>query len=319
MLLTTEVEIKITKKNIDWFLNKGYQVNRKEKVLVQTQDLQPNSTTPIQYKCDICKKNIKEITYRDYFRHQFDYDCCEECQRKLYFKKNESLRFEDVKHYVEIESNSGCKLLSTEYNRNSDLLHFQCKCGNDFWAQYFNFTHGNKRQCNECGLKNKSGENCYKWKGGRPDLNHQLRETKEYKEWRKSVVKRDNYTCQCCGSKKLLRAHHIKNFMEFEDLRFNIENGITLCSHCHDVEFKGSFHYIYGVTNNNEDQLNNYIKDYQNGTFDFIKKGLNWNTFVGKFDLNDLTIKSMNGNVIDLCNYFKHHDNKKINIEIMKI
>lgn len=56
-----------------------------------------------------------------------------------------------------------------------------------------------------------------------------------YKEWRKDVFERDNYTCQKCGKEGNgdLNAHHIKSFANFPDERFNIENGITLCINCH--------------------------------------------------------------------------------------
>ena len=60
------------------------------------------------------------------------------------------------------------------------------------------------------------------------------RNTKEYSEWRESVYKRDKYTCQIC--KKVggnLNAHHIKEYAKFPELRFEIDNGITLCEECH--------------------------------------------------------------------------------------
>lgn len=56
--------------------------------------------------------------------------------------------------------------------------------------------------------------------------------------WRKSVFKRDNYTCQKCGDSKggNLNAHHIIPFSVDESLRFDVSNGITLCTKCHKKE-----------------------------------------------------------------------------------
>ncbi len=68
-----------------------------------------------------------------------------------------------------------------------------------------------------------------------------LRKTYEYRQWRKAVFKRDNYTCQKCnirnkkglGKTIILEAHHIKPFALYIELRFNINNGLTLCKKCH--------------------------------------------------------------------------------------
>lgn len=52
--------------------------------------------------------------------------------------------------------------------------------------------------------------------------------------WAKDILKRDNYMCQKCNLKdKKLHAHHIKSWKEFKDLRFDMDNGITLCASCH--------------------------------------------------------------------------------------
>jgi hypothetical protein len=55
----------------------------------------------------------------------------------------------------------------------------------------------------------------------------------EYIEWRTSVFTRDNYTCQKCGSHKDLNAHHIRSWHSHPDLRFDINNGLTVCRNCH--------------------------------------------------------------------------------------
>jgi hypothetical protein len=73
------------------------------------------------------------------------------------------------------------------------------------------------------------------YKDGRCGERLLLRAGLKFKNWRKKVFKRDNYTCQHCGDNKggNLEAHHIKEFSKYPKLRFNISNGITLCKVCH--------------------------------------------------------------------------------------
>jgi len=78
------------------------------------------------------------------------------------------------------------------------------------------------------------GKNCHLWKGGVTKLNAQVRTSIEYKNWRRAVFERDDYTCQKCeernGDKEV---HHIKSFAQHPELRFKVSNGITLCPSCH--------------------------------------------------------------------------------------
>ena len=74
---------------------------------------------------------------------------------------------------------------------------------------------------------------------GRTPLNQQIRRSYKYRIWREAVFERDNYTCQECGAKcgngkrVILNADHIKPFAYFPKLRFDINNGRTLCIECH--------------------------------------------------------------------------------------
>ena len=59
-------------------------------------------------------------------------------------------------------------------------------------------------------------------------------------KWRKLVFERDDYRCLDCGIKSgeidrkiILQADHIYPFALFPRLRFDINNGRTLCIDCH--------------------------------------------------------------------------------------
>lgn len=60
------------------------------------------------------------------------------------------------------------------------------------------------------------------------------RRSQEYKHWRKQIWLRDNFKCRignedCCGR---IEVHHILSWSEYPELRYQINNGITLC-HAH--------------------------------------------------------------------------------------
>lgn len=103
------------------------------------------------------------------------------------------------------------------------------------------------------------GEKNPRWKGG-VKYHRQERSTPEYIEWRKHVYDRDKYTCKCCGARNgnghsvNLNAHHIRNWKGNPELRYDVENGITLCVPCHIL-----FHSIYGKKYNDEVQLENFF------------------------------------------------------------
>lgn len=102
-----------------------------------------------------------------------------------------------------------------------------------------------------------TGERHWNWKGGITPMNLKIRNSLESKEWRNSVFARDDWTCQKCGKRGIeLRAHHILSFFQHAELKFAINNGITLCRNCH-----SKFHKIYGRKANTKKELKEFLKN----------------------------------------------------------
>ena len=98
---------------------------------------------------------------------------------------------------------------------------------------------------------NKKGKESHAWKGGLTPENKIIRKSIEFRLWRESVFARDNWTCQKCEEVGgTIHPHHIKGFAQYPELRFAIDNGITLCIDCHRL-----FHTIYGTKDINEEQI----------------------------------------------------------------
>jgi hypothetical protein len=78
-------------------------------------------------------------------------------------------------------------------------------------------------------------ENHYRWIRDRSLINKKERNNPEYKQWRLEVYKKDNYKCKMenCDCKGKIIAHHILPWHNFPELRYNINNGITLCQFHH--------------------------------------------------------------------------------------
>lgn len=99
------------------------------------------------------------------------------------------------------------------------------------------------------------GEKSYLWKGGISSENNKIRNSPISREWRMQVFIKDAYTCQKTNVKGCeLEAHHICNFADFPELRFDPDNGITLSKEKH-----REFHKIYGRKDNSKEQMEEFI------------------------------------------------------------
>lgn len=92
------------------------------------------------------------------------------------------------------------------------------------------------------------GDESFNWKGGKTELSRAIRNSIEYKDWRRYVLARDNYTCNLCGERGgKLCIDHIKplravirdsKITTMQEARacadvWNTCNGRALCEPCH--------------------------------------------------------------------------------------
>jgi hypothetical protein len=167
--------------------------------------------------CASCGKPVKVDWNNKNSKRKY---CCTEC----YFK--------DIYAQVEVTC-AGCGKPMVVFKSRTEYYH-KLYCSTECYKQYglrFSFGYiGNKKY----------------------DLiRSRLASTAEYLRWKSYILKRDNYSCQKCGSDTDLRVHHIqalyfivkkynpdlslflldkiRNSPEFK----STENGVTLCNSCH--------------------------------------------------------------------------------------
>lgn len=111
-------------------------------------------------------------------------------------------------------------------------------CGNTFSNGSRPITHFSKRKfcSSECAKEGQTrlyGEDNPRWK---PDARRKNRRGR-HGSWARAVISRDKATCQRCGATEVeLHAHHIKPYADHPDLRWDLDNGETLCFKCHWAE-----------------------------------------------------------------------------------
>ena len=86
-----------------------------------------------------------------------------------------------------------------------------------------------------------TGENNPNWKGA--EISDDVRERRSYvaKKWRETCLNRDQFRCQLCGATERLHVHHVLEYKDHPEQRWNVNNGITVCYRCHEKIHQRSF------------------------------------------------------------------------------
>lgn len=127
---------------------------------------------------------------------------CLICNEQFFKKQNRSL----------ISWNNDAKFCSRKCNNNSKIGHTPWNKGLKGFQIAWNK-----------GVPGLKGENNGAWRGT------------DDKYWRNKARERDQYVCQGCGLNEpdILEVDHIKPKSKFPELRYVLENLITLCPNCH--------------------------------------------------------------------------------------
>jgi hypothetical protein len=108
-----------------------------------------------------------------------------------------------------------------------------------------------------------AGEKNPNWKGGITPIVRLIRAGEAYRLWRLRVFQRDGFMCRKCESSSNIEAHHLTPFsliisrhaittleqaLKCPEL-WDEDNGLTLCSTCHDSEKRKTWNLILGTVN----------------------------------------------------------------------
>lgn len=262
-------------------INKKYNFCCKEcynKAIKENKQLNGNYRGGKNVKCHQCGKEIYKTPSE--IKNNKNNFCSQKCLGEWHSK---NLIGEKASNYKGALITKICKACGEEfatYHKNQIYCSIPCRdkfttnrkiikcvnCHTDFERTASAIYWSNRRGCENvfCSAKCKQeyhvGENHPNWIKDRDllkDQNKSIRWSKDMSDWRKSIYNRDDYTCQMCGSKSskdnavILNAHHIERFVDNEELRFDVDNGITLCEDCHKL--------TYGKEKDFEEQFKNII------------------------------------------------------------
>ena len=275
MLIDKVVVMKWNSKNIKYYESLGYHYTKiKDTFWVNVYDLPKYSRIKVQVKCDYCGMVFYK-TWMHYIQSINNQYVCKDCCKECCNKKNKEVinKKYNVDNIINIDGVKE-KIKDTNVKKYGVSNVFMSKEIKDKIKETNIVKYGHESPMQNdivinkvketCMIKygvpcylnlnysgdNVKGENSPVWKGGiRNERTERL--TSEYIEWRTKVYERDSFTCvKCKEHSSKLNAHHILNWKDNIEKRYDVDNGITLCQKCHN-----EFHKIYGKNNNTLEQL----------------------------------------------------------------
>ncbi len=181
--------------------------------------------------CPICEEE-KSVLFTDVNKRKST--LCKSCSRK-------------ISNFLEVVDKKFGRLLvvSMAFSKNGKQhVNCRCDCGKTVIVGIAELKTNSTRSCG-CLLTDLFSV----WRGPlHPNYDHSITEEQralsvkkrrnaEARRWHKEVLERDENACTICDAVDGLVAHHLNGFKDNESLRYDVDNGVTLCWSCHN-----SFH-----------------------------------------------------------------------------
>jgi 5-methylcytosine-specific restriction endonuclease McrA len=240
MVINEFYNITVNNRNYIHYNKLGYKCNPGDIISIKWTDMPSNYDIDFQCKkCDNTHTRKKHVLLKQ--KHQF---VCHSCASVLGAKnKNQDLTGQKFGRLL---------VLELDYRKHGKESYWktQCDCGN-IKTVCARSIRTNK--VTSCGCYSKEitqiiripklvEKNKQQIREKHPNWNSEL--TDEYRKTKRDVnfskklsrktFERDNFICQCCNkTNSVLNAHHILPYHKYENLRYDINNLITLCKSCH--------------------------------------------------------------------------------------
>lgn len=191
-----------------------------------------NKYTKSRFCSQSCATNSTKPWLKNIGRKTGTYKYCKTCGKRFYVMPcsikttkycSRACQFEGQIRKVELK----CKWCGKKYYRPPSQIKWR---GSSFCSYECQYRYAEKYT---------RGENSPNWQGGKSREYRRIRNSAKFRRWRIAVFERDDYTCQVCGDRSgngkvvMLHPHHILSFTKYPKIRFEVDNGITLCKDCH--------------------------------------------------------------------------------------
>lgn len=284
MLLSNTAVVTWNAKNKKHYVDLGYPFTKlKDTFEAKVEHLTRCSRAKVLVKCDYCGKEY-ECVWQHYYSKKvhsiLPTDACKDCCElkaveaietkygsfsEMHFASDEKRKRTNMEKYGCDNPFGNEEIKQKIKNTNLEKYGYECA------MQHPDVVKKGQQTCLEkYGVINYGkiysethrGELSNNWKGG-VSAERDERSNYIYRNWRKEVFARDHYTCQKCGIKcgvgtgsVELNVHHIRNWRDNEDCRYDVDNGIVLCEKCHI-----QFHSQYGKRHNTPEQLEEFLNN----------------------------------------------------------